>query len=66
MELKNCMENEYKDSQETYTQRIADLDDAYIALVDIELDHDNIRKVGNIMGYEKKTKVPSTPHSCVL
>ncbi len=28
--------------------------------MDLELDHDNIRKEGNIMGYEKKTKVPST------
>ena len=60
LELNNCMENEYKDSQQTFTRRIADLDDAYIALVDLELDHDNIRKEGNIMGYEKKTKVPST------
>ena len=32
LELKNCMENKYKDSQQTYMRRIADLDDAYIAL----------------------------------
>ena len=57
LEIKNCMENEYKDSQQTYTPRIADIDDAYLALVDLELDHDNIRKEGNIMGYERKSKL---------
>ena len=44
LELNNCKETEYKDSQQTFTRRIADLDEAYIALVDLELDHDNIRK----------------------
>ena len=62
LELKSCEENEYKDSQQTYTQRIADIDDTYLALVDLELDHDNIRKEGNIMDYERKTKVPSALH----
>ena len=50
------------DSQQTDTQRTADIDDAYLALVDLELDHDNIRKEGNIMDYERKTKVPSALH----
>ena len=44
LELKNYMENEYKDSQKIYTRRIADIDDACLALVDLELDHDNIKK----------------------
>ena len=60
--LKDCMENEYKDSQQTYTRRIADIDDTYLTLVNLELDHDNIRKEGNIMDYERKTKVPSALH----
>ena len=30
--------------------------------MDLELDHDNIRKEGNIMDYERKTKVPSALH----
>ena len=62
LELKNCMENEYKYSQQTYTRRIADIDNAYLALMDLELDHDIIRKEGNIMDYERKTKVPSALH----
>ena len=47
LELNNCKEAEYKDSQQTFVQKIADLNEAYIALVDLELDHDNIRKEGN-------------------
>ena len=35
LELRKCVENEYKDSQQTHTQRIADIDDAYLALVDL-------------------------------
>ena len=62
LELKNCMKNNNKDSQQTNTWRIADIDDAYLALVDLELDNDNIRKEGNIMDYERKTKVPSALH----
>ena len=60
--LKECEEKEYKDSQQTYTRRMADIDDIYLALVDLELDHENIRKEGNIMDYERKTKVPSALH----
>ena len=59
LELDNC-ETEYKDSQETLAHNIADLDQTYIALVDLELDHDNIRKEGNIIEYEKKTEIPNT------
>ena len=60
LELNNCKEAEVKDSQQTFAQKISNLDEAYIALVDLELDHDNIRKEGNIIDYEKKTKVPNT------
>ena len=60
--LKDCMENEYKDSQQTYTSRMADTHEIYLALVDRELDHENIRKEGNIIDYERKTKVPSALH----
>ena len=60
--LKECEEKEYKDSQQTYTRRMADIDDIYLTLVDLELDHENIRKEGNIMDYERKTKVPSALH----
>ena len=59
LELNNC-ETEYKDSQETLAHRIADLNQVYIALVDLELDHDKIRKEGNIIDYEKKREVPNT------
>ena len=31
----------------------------YIALVDLELYHDNIRKEGYIIAYEKKTETPN-------
>ena len=41
---------------------MADTDDIYLALVDLELDHENIRKEGNIINYERKAKVPSTLH----
>ena len=41
---------------------MADTDDIYLTLVDLELDHENIRKEGNIMDYERKTKVPSALH----
>ena len=60
--LKECEKKEYIDSQQTYTRRMADTDDIYLALVDLELDHENIRKEGNIMDYERKTKVPSALH----
>ena len=59
LELNNC-ETEYKDSQETLAHKIANLDQTYIALVDLGLDHDNIRKEGNIIEYEKKTEIPNT------
>ena len=60
--LKECEKKEYIDSQQTYTRRMADTDDIYLALVDLELDHENIRKEGNIMDYERKAKVPSALH----
>ena len=59
LELNNC-EAEYKDSHETLAYKTAELDQTYIALVDLELDHDNIRKEGNIIEYEKKTEIPHT------
>ena len=43
LELKNC-EAEYMDPHETLTYKMAELNQPYIALVDLELDHDNIRK----------------------
>ena len=39
---------------------MAKLNWTYITLVDLELDHDNIRKEGNIIAYEKKTEIPNT------
>ena len=62
VELEECEKKEYIDSQQTYTRRMADINDIYLALVDLELDHENIRKEGNIMDYERKTKVPSALH----
>ena len=41
---------------------MADTNEIYLALVDLELDHENIRKEGNIMDYERKAKVPSALH----
>ena len=60
------MENEYKDSQQTYTRRIAAINDTYFALVDLELDHNSIRKEGNIMDCERKTKVSSALHQKIV
>ena len=57
--LEECEKKEYIDSQQTYTRRMADTNDIYLTLVDLELDHENIRKEGNIMDYERKAKVPS-------
>ena len=56
LELKNCMENKYKNSQQTYTRRIADIDDAYLALVNLELDHYNIRKEAISWAIKRKPK----------
>ena len=60
--LEECEKKEYIDSQQTYTRRMADTDDIYLALVDLELDYENIKKEGNIMDYERKAKVPSALH----
>ena len=60
--LKECEENKYKDSQQTYTRRMADIDYIYLPLTDLELDQENKREEGNIMDYERKTKVPSAFH----
>ena len=38
---------------------MADTDDIYLALIDLELDCENIKE-GNIMDYERKARVPST------
>ena len=51
LKLKNCAENQYKDSQQTYTQNITNINNTYLALLDLELDLDNIRKDGNIMDH---------------
>ena len=57
MELKNYMEDQYSDSHQTYKQRLVDISHAHDTIVDLELDHENIRKEGNIMEYEKKTQI---------
>ena len=41
---------------------MADTDDIYLALVDLELDCENIQEEGNIMDYERKARVPSALH----
>ena len=41
---------------------MADPDDIYLALVDLELDCENIQEEGNIMDYERKARVPSALH----
>ena len=60
--LEECEKKEYIDSQQTYTRRMADTDDIYLALVDLELDCENIKNEGNIMDYERKAGVPSALH----
>ena len=60
--LKECEKKEYIDSQQTYTRRMANTDDIYLALVDLELDCENIKEEGNIMDYERKARVPSALH----
>ena len=60
--LEECEKKEYIDSQQTYTRRMADTDDIYLALVDLELHCENIKEEGNIMDYERKARVPSTLH----
>ena len=60
--LEECEKKEYIDSQQTYTRRMADTDDIYLALVDLELDCENIKEEGNIMDYERKARVPSALH----
>ena len=39
---------------------MAKLNQTYITLVGFELNHDNIRKEGNIIAYERKTEIPHT------
>ena len=60
--LEECEKKEYIDSQQTYTRRMADTNDIYLALVDLELDCENIKEEGNIMDYERKARVPSALH----
>ena len=45
LELNNC-EAEYKDAHEPLAFKMAKLNRTYIALVDLELDHNNIGKIG--------------------
>ena len=60
--LEECEKKEYIKISQTYTRRMADTNDIYLALVDIELDCENIQEEGNIMDYEKKARVPSALH----
>ena len=60
--LEECEKKEYIEIPQTYTRRMADTDDIYLALVDLELDCENIQEEGNIMDYERKARVPSTLH----
>ena len=62
LELKNYMADQYSDSHQTYKQRLVDISHAHDTIVDLELDHENIRKEGNIMEYEKKTQIQNTLH----
>ena len=41
---------------------MADINYIYLTPADLELDHENITKEGNIMDYERKNKVPSALH----
>ena len=40
-------------------KKMTRLNETYITLVDLELDHNNIRKEGNIITYEKKIGIPN-------
>ena len=60
--LEECEKKEYIEIPQTYTRRMADTDDIYLALVDLELDCENIQEEGNIMDYERKARVLSAFH----
>ena len=56
--LEECEKKEYIKISQTYTRRMADTNDISLALVDLELDCENIQEEGNIMDYERKVRVP--------
>ena len=58
LELSNC-ETEYEGVHGPLADRMDELRQTYISMVNLELNHDNIRKEGNIIAYEMKTGTPS-------
>ena len=57
LEQDNC-EAEYEEVHGPLADKMTRLNETYITLVDLELDHNNIRKEGNIITYEKKIGIP--------
>ena len=53
----------YKDSHETLAYKTAELDQTYIALFDLELDHDNIKKKVISQSMKRKHKSHILRHS---
>ena len=52
--LEECEKKEYIEIPQTYTRRMADTNDTYLALVDLELDCENIQEEGNIIMKERQ------------
>ena len=50
LDLDNC-EAEYEEVHGPLVDKMTRVNEAYVTLVDLELDHNNIRKEGNIIAY---------------
>ena len=58
LDLDNC-EAEYKEVHGPLVDKMTRVNETYVTLVDLELDHNNIRKEGNIITYERKIGIPN-------
>ena len=60
LKLGKC-ETEYEEVHGPLADKMDKLNKTYITMVDLELDHNDIRKEGNIIAYEIKAGIPSSP-----
>ena len=58
IDLDNC-ETKYEEVLGPLLDKMTRVNEAYVTLVDLELDHSNIQKEGNIINYKRKIGIPN-------